>query len=467
MADIISGAKNLLLKAKTGASTYQSYYVKSSIYTVDGLLGDDDKLKSTLMPSWVTGGMKFVEVLTNDTTLDTLYSKIVNWLEDRELPTSSPYTEFQGKYFIVAPMNPTINLTIPEGPTNLGILYGDDAYGGNQGESGGPGTPLVLERGDWIMYSHYADGTHMFAVINNTYRDARENEAGVIPLATEAEALAGTNDTKAMTPKKVKAFVDSTPLNASNLSGTIDDARLSSNVPLKHTENIFTAKNAFDDLVVRNDGLGLNANIQVNTSATEDITVYLPASGGTLALESQIDDLSVNQVQSPNRVYAGPGSGASNYPSFRLLVENDIPLLSMSKISGLSTALNGKANVVHTHNFEDVIDASSGGKSLKTTLTEIITDIGTKVPVTRTINGKPLNANITLSKSDVGLGSVQNYGIASQDDAQKDASTTSNKYMTPQRTLEAIDYWAKIPVYASEGEIPTDLPVGKLVFVEV
>src|SRR5690606_5546034 len=197
-------------------------------------------------------------------------------------------------------------------------------------------------------------GIHYFGFVNNTYRDARENEAGVIQLASQAEALAGAEVNKAMTPAKVKAFVDNTSLNASNLSGTIDDARLSSNVPLKHTENIFTARNSFNNLVVRNDGLGHSANIQVNTDSTEDITVYLPAEGGTLALKSQIDDLPVNQVQSPNRVYAGPGSGASNYPTFRLLVENDIPTLSMSKISGLSTALNGKANVVHTHNFENV-----------------------------------------------------------------------------------------------------------------
>src|SRR5690554_5943328 len=208
MADIISGAKNLLLKVRTGTSTYQDYYVRSSIHAVDGLLGDDDKIKSTLMPSWVAGGMKFVEVLTNHTTLDTLYSKIVNWLEERDLPTSSPYTEFQGKYFIVAPMNPTINLTIPEGQTNLGILYGDDSYGGNQGESGGPGTPLVLERGDWIMYSHYADGVHMFAVINNTYKDARENEAGVIQLASQDDALTGTNNKKAMTPERTMQVIN-------------------------------------------------------------------------------------------------------------------------------------------------------------------------------------------------------------------------------------------------------------------
>jgi len=39
-------------------------------------------------------------------------------------------------------------------------------------------------------------------------------------------------------------------------------------------------------------------------------------------------------------------------------------------------------------------------------------------------------------KSDVGLGNVENYGIASKTEAE--AGTASNKYMTPQRTSQAI-----------------------------
>lgn len=44
---------------------------------------------------------------------------------------------------------------------------------------------------------------------------------------------------------------------------------------------------------------------------------------------------------------------------------------------------------------------------------------------------------VTPVKGDVGLGSVENYGIATQSEAETGSSTT--KYMTPQRTAQAID----------------------------
>src|SRR5690606_4114514 len=43
---------------------------------------------------------------------------------------------------------------------------------------------------------------------------------------------------------------------------------------------------------------------------------------------------------------------------------------------------------------------------------------------------------VTLSKSDVGLGNVENYGIATQ--AEAEAGTATNKYMTPLRVAQAI-----------------------------
>ena len=59
------------------------------------------------------------------------------------------------------------------------------------------------------------------------------------------------------------------------------------------------------------------------------------------------------------------------------------------------------------------------------------------VPSSRTVNGKTLNANISLAKSDVGLGSVENYGIATQAEAEE--GTSNDKYMTPLRVKQAIN----------------------------
>jgi hypothetical protein len=45
-------------------------------------------------------------------------------------------------------------------------------------------------------------------------------------------------------------------------------------------------------------------------------------------------------------------------------------------------------------------------------------------------------ASTTLTKSDVGLGNVQNYSVADQ--AEAEAGSVNNKYMTPLRTAQAI-----------------------------
>jgi hypothetical protein len=46
--------------------------------------------------------------------------------------------------------------------------------------------------------------------------------------------------------------------------------------------------------------------------------------------------------------------------------------------------------------------------------------------------------SLALVKGDVALGSVENYSVASQ--AEAEAGTASDKYMTPQRVKQAIDY---------------------------
>lgn len=63
------------------------------------------------------------------------------------------------------------------------------------------------------------------------------------------------------------------------------------------------------------------------------------------------------------------------------------------------------------------------------------------------VNGK--TGDVTLSKGDVGLGSVQNYGIASQDQAE--AGTANDVYMTPLRVAQAI---AKMASGGNSGDGP-------------
>ncbi|WP_259391658.1 tail fiber protein [Paenibacillus sp. 1011MAR3C5] len=59
---------------------------------------------------------------------------------------------------------------------------------------------------------------------------------------------------------------------------------------------------------------------------------------------------------------------------------------------------------------------------------------GAQVNSVSSVAGK--TGAVTLTKADVGLGSVENYGIASQ--AQAEAGAAANVYMTPERTAQAI-----------------------------
>ena len=89
------------------------------------------------------------------------------------------------------------------------------------------------------------------------------------------------------------------------------------------------------------------------------VTAITAASGGqvntiTLAVPSFLGPSSVNSAlpaspqivlqlatQTANTVFAGPATGAAVAPSFRLLVEDDIPQLSTSKITNLTNILDG------------------------------------------------------------------------------------------------------------------------------
>lgn len=59
-----------------------------------------------------------------------------------------------------------------------------------------------------------------------------------------------------------------------------------------------------------------------------------------------------------------------------------------------------------------------------------------------------------VTKGQVGLGSVENYGIATQEEATD--GTVTNKYMTPLRTMQAIDL--KTKAFYNSNVLPSNLP---------
>lgn len=64
-------------------------------------------------------------------------------------------------------------------------------------------------------------------------------------------------------------------------------------------------------------------------------------------------------------------------------------------------------------------------------------DIFTVGGKTYTYDGVKWIANTTITKTDVGLENVQNYGVASQ--AEAEAGILDTKYMTPLKTKQYVD----------------------------
>ena len=73
-------------------------------------------------------------------------------------------------------------------------------------------------------------------------------------------------------------------------------------------------------------------------------------------------------------------------------------------------------------------------------------EAGAQVNTVTSVAGK--TGAVTLTKSDVGLGSVQNYGVATQ--AQAEAGTSNSVYMTPLRVKEAINSLAPVKSVAGK-----------------
>ena len=111
----------------------------------------------------------------------------------------------------------------------------------------------------------------------------------------------------------------------------------------------------------------------------------------------------------------------------------------------LTTALKSNYDTAYTHS-QSAHAPSNAQKNSDITKAEIEAKL-TGAITTHTHAYEPANANIqshisstsnphSVTKSQVGLGSVENYGIATQAEAQ--AGTSNVKYMTPLRVKEAI-----------------------------
>lgn len=115
---------------------------------------------------------------------------------------------------------------------------------------------------------------------------------------------------------------------------------------------------------------------------------------------------------------------------------------TISDVEGLQTALDNKVD-----NSRVLTNVPVNAKFTDTTYSEISTseiDAGTSSTL-RTITGRRVKYLLdkvqgwinALTKSDIGLGDVENYSIATQSEAE--SGTANNRYMTPLGTKQAIN----------------------------
>ena len=168
-----------------------------SLGQINEMFGDDGKLKSELLPSYILGGMRFCGTLdlSNGGNLRDYLESYIN-SDNRDLAKGSYFIVTQGGTVEQDTGEPDLNGYVINSPGDEGEFY--------------PTT--TLEAGDWIVYQEYTakDSYYIFefAVVNNTYADATVSKKGIVRLATEQDGIDGTSTTLAMTPKATVAAIN-------------------------------------------------------------------------------------------------------------------------------------------------------------------------------------------------------------------------------------------------------------------
>jgi hypothetical protein len=243
------------------------------------------------------------------------------------------------------------------------------------------------------------------------------------------------------------------------------------------------------------------SNIKVGTTTitadSKTDTLELTAGTGiTLTPDATNDKVTVSVASAPKLTTArtislsGDVSGSTSFDgsanvTITATVADDSHNHVISNIDGLQTALDAKETptgaqakadsaLASAKNYTDTKVAgvvNSAPEALDTLYelaealgndpnfaTTVMTEIGTKETPAGAQAKVNAHANLTnnphsVTKSQVGLGNVSNYGLATQ--AEAEAGTSSAKYMTPLRTKQAIDALQAVKSVAGKTGVVT------------
>lgn len=393
---------NVELRRSDGTNYNTLVYIKTGVRMIDGLLDVNEKINASLLPSFIFGGMKFCAYINANNTITEVYNLLTSSIETGDVK--------DGKYFIC-----TTNITIT-------VDNPDHYIKSDEGEGAvGEGMTIDIEANDWLVYvGTVLEGRHEWAVVNNTYRNATESQTGIIKIASDAEAKAGTNTTKAVTPKGVASYV-------TNKLGNVDNTS-DANKPISTaTQTALDGKQPLHADLTSISGIVGTGFLKKSAGAwTLDGTTYVDT--GTFS-STLLDYVTATNLTDNYLIQYAP--------------------LSSPALLGTPTAPTAPTGTNNTQ-----IATTAFVKSQN-----YITSAGAPV---QSVNGK--TGVVTLAKGDVGLGSVLNYGLA--DTAEAKAGTSNALYMTPVRTKEAINHFASIPLVSTLEGLDATV-TGKLVMLQI
>lgn len=207
-----------------------------------------------------------------------------------------------------------------------------------------------------------------------------------VKATAEAAAPQATTYTKKEVDNKVASAVGS----VYKMKGSVDDvAALTAltGVVIGDVYNVVAAgtlnEEAFEagsNFVAIKAGAGTQTGMWDKLGGTIDLSAYATKTAVTSEINAKIGTLDKADTAVTGQVVSAVSETDGIITvSRRALVVADIPTLAITKISGLNTALNGK------------------------------------VPTTRTVNSKPLSANVVLAGADILVGGDGTYG---EDDLQ-------------------------------------------------